>query len=79
MGELVKTAREFAREEDAVGVVEIILILVGLISLVIIFKDQLTIKKAALPFFWHWYSVSCCHLSVPVFSRYRQQRPEHRS
>lgn len=41
MGELVKTAREFAREEDAVGVVEIILILV-LISLVIIFKDQLT-------------------------------------
>lgn len=34
MGELVKTAREFVREEDAVGVVEIIL--------VIIFKDQLT-------------------------------------
>ena len=42
MGELVKTAREIAREEDAVGVVEIILILVVLISLVIIFKDQLT-------------------------------------
>lgn len=42
MGELVKTAREFVREEDAVGVVEIILILVVLISLVIIFKDQLT-------------------------------------
>ena len=42
MGELVKTASEFAREEDAVGVVEIILILVVLISLVIIFKDQLT-------------------------------------
>ena len=42
MGELVKTAREFALEEDAVGVVEIILILVVLISLVIIFKDQLT-------------------------------------
>ena len=41
MGELVKTAREFVREEDAVGVVEIILILVVLISLVIIFKDQL--------------------------------------
>lgn len=33
---------EFAREEDAVGVVEIILILVVLIGLVIIFKDQLT-------------------------------------
>ncbi len=29
-------------EEDAVGVVEIILILVVLISLVIIFKEQLT-------------------------------------
>ncbi|HIZ22487.1 MAG TPA: holin, BlyA family protein [Candidatus Blautia faecigallinarum] len=29
-------------EEDAVGVVEIILILVVLIGLVIIFKDQLT-------------------------------------
>lgn len=42
MGELVKTAREFVWEEDAVGVVEIILILVVLISLVIIFKDQLT-------------------------------------
>lgn len=42
MGELVKTAREFVREEDAVGVVEIILILVVLISLVIICKDQLT-------------------------------------
>ena len=42
MGELVKTAREFAREEDAVGVVEIILILVVLIGLVVIFKDQLT-------------------------------------
>ena len=34
--------KEFAMEEDAVGVVEIILILVVLISLVIIFKDQLT-------------------------------------
>ena len=37
-----RTAREFMREEDAVGVVEIILILVVLISLVIIFKEQLT-------------------------------------
>ena len=34
--------KEFAMEEDAVGVVEIILILVVLISLVIIFKEQLT-------------------------------------
>lgn len=39
--------KEFAMEEDAVGVVEIILILVGIISLVIIFKEQLTslVKK----------------------------------
>lgn len=34
--------RNFAEEEDAVGVVEIILILVVLIGLVILFKDQLT-------------------------------------
>ena len=39
--------KEFAVEEDAVGVVEIILILVVLISLVVIFKEQLTalVKK----------------------------------
>ena len=39
--------KEFAMVEDAVGVVEIILILVVLISLVIIFKEQLTslVKK----------------------------------
>ena len=42
-----KYVKEFAMEEDAVGVVEIILILVVLISLVIIFKEQLnsTCKK----------------------------------
>lgn len=34
--------RAFFREEDGVGVVEIILILVVLISLVLIFKGQLT-------------------------------------
>ena len=34
--------REFIREEDGVGVVELILILVVLIGLVLIFKDQLT-------------------------------------
>lgn len=34
--------RRFAGEEDGIGVVEIILILVVLIGLVIIFKDQLT-------------------------------------
>ena len=35
-------AKSFIMEEDAVGVVEIILILVVLIGLVIIFKEQLT-------------------------------------
>lgn len=34
--------RSFLREEEGVGVVEIILILVVLISLVVIFKKQLT-------------------------------------
>lgn len=38
MGEL----RAFLAEEDAVGVVEITLILVVLIGLVVIFKSQLT-------------------------------------
>ena len=34
--------KEFMREEDGVGVVEIILILVVLIGLVIVFKEQLS-------------------------------------
>ncbi len=34
--------REFIKEEDGVGVVEIILILVVLIGLVMVFKSQLT-------------------------------------
>lgn len=42
MKELRKILKEFWKEEEAVGVVEIILILVVLIGLVIIFKDQLT-------------------------------------
>lgn len=42
MEKLRELARDFVREEAAVGVVEIILILVVLISLVVIFKDQLT-------------------------------------
>ena len=42
MSELRRLMREFLWEEDAVGVVEIILILVVLIELVMIFKDQLT-------------------------------------
>ena len=35
--------REFVREEDGMGVVEIILIIVVLIGLVIIFKKQIVI------------------------------------
>ena len=37
----MKLWREFWQEEDAVGVVDIILILVVLIGLVLIFKEQL--------------------------------------
>ena len=33
---------EFLKEEDGVGVIEVVLILVVLIGLVVIFKDQLT-------------------------------------
>ena len=42
MRDFMDTVKGFAREEEAVGVVEIILILVVLIGLVIIFKSQLT-------------------------------------
>ena len=42
MKHLCVFTKEFLQEEDAVGVVEIILILVVLIGLVMIFKDQLT-------------------------------------
>lgn len=42
MRKLKRFMKDFWMEEDAVGVVEIILILVVLIGLVIIFKDQLT-------------------------------------
>ena len=34
--------KEFIKEEDGIGVVEMILILVVLIGLVLIFKEQLT-------------------------------------
>ncbi len=40
--EMTKHVQCFLNEEDGVGVVEIILILVVLIGLVIIFKNQLT-------------------------------------
>ena len=43
---IVKTAKDglarFAREEDGMGTVEIILIIVVLIGLVLIFKNQMT-------------------------------------
>lgn len=42
MKKLWKLVRRFFKEDDAVGVVEIILILVVLIGLVIIFKEQIT-------------------------------------
>jgi len=38
----LKGFRDFLREEDGLGTVEIILIIVVLISLVVIFKRQLT-------------------------------------
>lgn len=38
----MKVLSRFIKEEDGIGVVEIILILVVLIGLVIIFKSQLT-------------------------------------
>lgn len=38
----LKGFREFLREEDGMGTVEIILIIVVLIGLVIIFKSQIT-------------------------------------
>ncbi len=34
--------KEFIRQEDGVGVIEVVLILVVLIGLVIIFKEQIT-------------------------------------
>ena len=42
MKKIWETLREFVQEEEAVGVVEIILILVVLIGLVVILKEQLT-------------------------------------
>lgn len=42
MKNAVHAVRSFWRDEDGVGVVEIILILVVLISLVLLFKEQIT-------------------------------------
>lgn len=38
----LKKWREFLQEEDGMGTVEVILIIVVLVGLVIIFKDQIT-------------------------------------
>ncbi len=38
----LKTWKEFLREEDGMGTVEIILIIVVLVGLVILFKSQIT-------------------------------------
>ncbi len=38
----MKNLRQFLREEDGMGTVEIILIIVVLVGLVLIFKDQIT-------------------------------------
>lgn len=39
---IIKILSDFIKEEDGIGVVEIILILVVLISLVLIFKSKIT-------------------------------------
>lgn len=38
----LKTLKEFIKEEDGMGTVEVILIIVVLVGLVIIFKEQIT-------------------------------------
>lgn len=38
----LKTIKDFLKEEEGMGTVEIILIIVVLVGLVIIFKDQIT-------------------------------------
>ncbi len=40
--EKIKTFRQFIKEEDGMGTVEVILIIVVLVGLVILFKDQIT-------------------------------------
>ena len=42
MRKVIDFLRKFKEDESAVGVVELILILVELIGLVVIFRDQLT-------------------------------------
>lgn len=42
MKSMVHVCKEFLMEEDGIGVIEVVLILVVLIGLVIIFKKQIT-------------------------------------
>lgn len=44
----VKSFRDFLREEDGMGTVEVILIIVVLVGLVILFKNQITAIVQAL-------------------------------
>lgn len=41
-GECMRVLKNFLKEEDGMGVVEVILIIVVLVGLVLIFKNQLT-------------------------------------
>ena len=41
-GEIMKTFKDFLKEEDGMGTVEVILIIVVLVALVVIFKTQIT-------------------------------------
>lgn len=45
--------RRFAEEEDGMGVVEIILIIVVLIAMVVIFKEQITALVQTI-----WFSIN---------------------
>jgi len=40
MSELKVTLKDFVREEEGLGIVELVLIIIVLIALVVIFKDQ---------------------------------------
>ena len=44
----IKSFRDFLREEDGMGTVEVILIIVVLVGLVVLFKNQITAIVQAL-------------------------------
>ena len=41
----LKTFRQFIKEEDGMGTVEVILIIVVLVGLVVIFKEKITVNS----------------------------------